>query len=243
VPVSKLFQYEAGLLSLLASIPDPQQLAAAQKARASPMHATLPPPPSAQSGEDATTNDAAVANGGIYRAPAARPSTDGPLMLSLLDAIVAAPVPEAMASASRLDLHSSLREATLAFVRRSARIADATRQADHAAAASAQAEAAAILARRSAKKSLWQTLTGGAAEAEAAEAAAASASNVAEARKAALRYADEPTRVSDIASYLRLDATTSLEDLPPVWQALHIATAEYTRRFNGEPIVDAMEDQ
>ena len=41
--------------------------------------------------------------------------------------------------------------------------------------------------------------------------------------------------VLGLRGHLRLGEGVALEDLPPVWAALHVLTADFTRRFCGEP--------
>jgi hypothetical protein len=64
---------------------------------------------------------------------------------------------------------------------------------------------------------------------------AAAAVAAASAAAAAYPLPDALTPLRDVAGHLRLDPGTALADLPPAWLAMHVAVAEYTRRFCGEP--------
>lgn len=272
VPAHRLFQYEAGLYSLLSSMPSPdaggdsntvigtggrgdgagalQRLAAARAdskslARGighSTSSSSSKPYVSPLQADDDSNISSSIKLGqqrGITAIPIASYSSG---YSTLLDAAVGAAVPESMITAPRLDLQTSLREANLQFIKRSSELSRAQYEAR---AAAEQARAAALAAEEAAKrrsKRSWFTWSSPPEVPSSplpppSPAPAASLLPPANASTTGAGSVDSEGALEGLSVHLRLDPGQSLDQLPLVWAAMHVAVAEYTRRFCGEPLI------
>jgi F0F1-type ATP synthase alpha subunit len=218
VPFHRLFAYEAGLYGLLSAVPAPRLKgeveAASALAERAPGDAPLAP-----------------LSVGVLRVPVSSTSAGFP---TLLDAALSAPVSQRMESTPRTEVSLALREATRTFVQRSAALADVQRRAELAA-RRAREEAAEALAEEARASRSWFRFaspklppSGGIPRPETAAAEAAAAVSAAAALAAA-------SPLQGLEGHLRTDPGLPLADLHPVWAAMHVTVAEYTRVFNGEP--------